>query len=136
MQSGMPSPEGCWHRCCRHPRPGVPPAGSAKVSEPPRAREGRLALGKGAREAAEAAGRWWWRGTGAQGPSATPARGSVLSLAEPGHTRGLGRTHPSSPSPAAPAGFREAGVRAAVAGAARAGQRYAPRPRRASRSPG
>lgn len=50
--------------------------------------------GKGPGRVVEAASRWWWRGTGAQGPNATPARGSVLSNAEPGHTRGLGRTHP------------------------------------------
>lgn len=112
--------EGRWHRCCRRPRPGVKPAGSAKAEEPPRAREGRLAVGKGPREGGRSrVGRWWWRGTGAQGPSATPARGSVLSNAEPGHTRGLGRIHPlptRAPQPrGAPGGRGRDAVRGARA---------------------
>ena len=45
-----------WHRCCRRPSPGVPPAGSAKAEEPPRAREGRLAVGKGPREGGRSRG--------------------------------------------------------------------------------
>lgn len=73
--------------------------------------------GKGPGRVAEAAGRWWWRGTGAQGPSATPARGYVLSLAEPGHTRGLGRTHPLPARALQPRGVPGGRGQDAVAGA-------------------